>query len=212
MYYLPKEELNQQTLQLLKSKSKFPGKTLRLKDVTVNFQYEITTKDESLNLYVWSKLRMLNCNCERCEMCKANSDQLEIKLFDEFMERDRMEVEYDYYNYSDDNEPGVNQIDYDYEFGQLSKANLQYGNRLDLEYSKRIYKLLIDMVDTFRIIFGFYHPQVNIILLHITCCHFTIVKSCKDMVEIFYRHKYIHRFLKQLLESVSFCFVCTCTD
>lgn len=202
LFYLPKNKLDEKSLQSLENKIGVPFKKLNSKDIKVNFQYEITTKEESVNLYVLNKLRLLNCKCGRCLTSKLTVDSLNIKLFDHLMKKNEIEMDEDNYILMDDYEQLNNQIDYDNEFGQLSKVNLLYGNRNDTEYSKKIYSLIIEMIDTFQNIFGYYHPQVTIYLLLINSCHFTIVKSCTDTIELFYRYKYFHSFIVQLQESV----------
>ncbi|KPM04680.1 hypothetical protein QR98_0031310 [Sarcoptes scabiei] len=94
-------------------------------------------------------------------------------------------------------------IDYDFVFGRLSKANLLYGNRLDLEYSNRLQDLLIDMIGSFRSILGHYHKQITILLILMNFCNHIIIKSQKDKLMIFYRVKFLHQYIVELIDAVA---------
>ncbi|XP_027199039.2 uncharacterized protein LOC113793244 [Dermatophagoides pteronyssinus] len=60
LYYLPekKEEI---------SKVEF---NLPLHQIRVDFNHEISTKEDSFTLYFWNRLRLLNCACTRCSQTK----------------------------------------------------------------------------------------------------------------------------------------------
>lgn len=192
----------------------FTNLKLKLSDITVDFNHDVSAKCKSRFLYILSKIRLLNCVCNRCAIQKFNVES-QLNEFEENYEPPTNEPSTNGISDDEESSDSLNLCDNckeilrkqpsDYHIlFSVSRANLLYGNRQDFEYCRKILDHLIDLIDTIRSNYGYYHKQITILLLMINFCNFTLMKSCKDDVEIFLHLIYGHRFNFELINSVSF--------
>lgn len=204
VYYNPSEKLVLSDNKLV---------TLGVDSIKVNFLNDITTKEDSHTNYIRNRIRMLACKCERCKLTKKLvKAEAVVKLFEDSDSGNEHEDEFlssDIFPEYEDLPSLIlpeqsNGRDYDFELFRLKRANERYGNRSDLEYSFMFHELLIEVLESYRDMFGYYHTQCTVVLLLINHCNFIIIQSKKNRVEMFYRLKYTHRYLTQLIDSVSY--------
>ncbi|KAH7642077.1 hypothetical protein HUG17_5122 [Dermatophagoides farinae] len=221
-YYLPEKKEDV-------SKVEF---NLSLNQIKVDFIHEISTKENSSTLYIWTRLRLLNCECQRCLQTKkqlgSNVNQWANPFIDDededFINQEKQgdlatddnELNYDYemiFARKDMEDLPISaeenvedkkgvMIDYDDSIIQLNQVLNEYGNRLDLHHSTRIQEILGETVQSLRKIFGHYHVKITILLLKIIFHNFVIIKSCRDKVEIFFRFLYLHHYITELIDSL----------
>lgn len=186
----------------------FVNVKLNLSDIKVDFNHDISAKNRSRFIYILSKIRLLNCSCDRCKCTKVLVESELNDFEDENESTNRMSDEEDSFDYNMDEWQNHKQSsDYNI-FFSISQANLLYGNRQDFEYCRKIQDHLVGMIDTIRFNYGYYHKQITILLLMINYCNFTVMKSSKDDVEIFLHLVYCHRHNFELINSVSVLFKC----